>query len=170
MTINDKKPNDERSVGAGAKASRHERARRRTSNTFTLRIEYAPHRTMEIGVSSAAIKPSYVAHPLSIAEADIQPNWSREFTVDGKHTLEQLNTIILNVLGWDGGHLYEFRIAGRLYAHMVFLDEDDLFVEAENSCVSCDIPIRCLGFSAGDSFAYIYSMTSATTTFFVSWC
>ena len=129
MTINDEKPTDQPSVGAGAKTSQHKRASRRPSNTYTLRIEHATHPTLEIDVSSAADNPTYLAPTnFSITEADIQPNWSREFTVLGRHTLEQLNEIILHVLGWDGNHLYEFRIADRVYAHMVFLGEDDLFV------------------------------------------
>lgn len=157
MTINDEKPTDQRSVGADAKNSQHERARRRASSTHTLRIEHATHPTLEIDVSSVADKLSYlVPTNLSITEADIQPNWSREFTVLGRHTLEQLNEIILHILGWDRDHLYEFRIADRVYAHMVFLDEDDLFVEAEKPCVSCDIPIRLLGLSVGDIFAYVF--------------
>jgi len=89
-------------------------------------------------------------------EAIIRPNWSREFTVLGRHTLEQLSEIILQLLGWNRNHLYEFRIAERVYAHIVFLGEDALFVEAETTCVSCDIPIRLLGLSVGESFAYIF--------------
>src|SRR6266704_5594074 len=42
------------------------------------------------------------------------------------------------------------------YAHMVFLSEDDLFVEAQNPCVSCDVPIRLLGLAGFDTFAYIF--------------
>ena len=133
-----------------------DRSSRRVSNTFTLRIEYASSPPVKVAVSSAAEKPSYLTPILSIVEADIQPNWSRDFTVLGRHTLEQLNEIILHILGWDRDHLYEFRIADRVYAHMGFLQEDDLFVEMEKPCVSCDIPIRRLGLSTGDNFAYIF--------------
>lgn len=93
---------------------------------------------------------------LTIKEADIQPNWSRDFTILGRHTLEQLNDTILHILGWDRDHLYEFHIADRVYAHLIFLEENDLFVEAEKPCVSCDIPIRHVGISVGDIFAYIF--------------
>ena len=61
VTINDEKPTDQPSVGPGAKTSQHERASRRPSNTYTLRIEHATHPTLEIGVSSAADKPTYLA-------------------------------------------------------------------------------------------------------------
>ena len=155
-TISDEHPTDQLSVGATAKTSHNERSNLRVSNTYTFRIEYAPGPTMNIDVGAAVDNPSYLAPSLSLTEADIQPNWSREFTVHGRHTLEQLNEIILHILGWEGGHLYEFRIADRVYAHMIFLEEDELFVEVEKPCVSCDIPIRYLGFSVGDIFAYIY--------------
>ena len=133
-----------------------ERASHRASSTYTLRIEHVTHSTLESNVRSAADEPSYLVPSLSITVADIQSNWSREFTVLGRHTLEQLNEIILHILGWDHHHLYEFRIADRVHAHMVYLEEDELFVEAEKPCVSCDIPIRLLGLSVGDIFAYIY--------------
>jgi transposase len=78
------------------------------------------------------------------------------FTVLGRHTLEQLNEIILHILGWKRDHLYEFRFADRVHAHLVFLDEDTLFVDDENPCASCDIPIRHLSISTGDVFSYIF--------------
>ena len=157
VKIDDGKQTDQRSSKESEKTSQEGRSSRRASSTYTMRIEHVTPPTLESDVSSAADKPYYLGptNP-SIAEADIQSNWSREFTVLGRHTLEQLSEIILHVLGWDREHLYEFRIAGRVYAHMVFLEEDDLFVEAERPCVSCDIPIRRLGLSAGDIFAYIY--------------
>jgi hypothetical protein len=151
-----KKPIDHRSVGAEPKTSQHEGPRRRASRTYTLRIEHTMHPT-SINVVSANSKPSYLAstNP-SITEMNVQPNWSREFTVLGRHTLEQLNEIILHILGWERDHLYEFRFADRVYAHLVFLDDDTLFVDDENPCASCDIPIRHLGISVGDVFAYIF--------------
>ncbi|MFH0996186.1 MAG: transposase [Pseudomonadota bacterium] len=113
---------------------------RQLLNTYTLRLQYAPE----------------TACHLPVKDEDLLPNWSREFTVSGKHTLEQLSEIILDLLDWDNCHLYEFRIAERLYVHMVFLEEDDLFVDSKNSCVSCDIPIRLLGLSVSDVFVYMF--------------
>ena len=78
---------------------------------------------------------------------------SRDFGVSGKTTLEQLSEVILNILDWDSLHLYEFRIDNTVYAQMVFPSKGDLFVEAENPCVSCDIPIRLRGLAASDTFA-----------------
>jgi transposase len=111
-----------------------------TSSTFSLRIEYAPD----------------AAGDLPIRDQDLLPNWLREFAVSGKTTLEQLSEIILDILDWDSLHLYEFRIDNRVYAHLVFLSEDDLFVDAQNPCVSCDIPIRLLGLSVSETFAYVF--------------
>jgi transposase len=110
------------------------------SSTYTMRIEYA----------------SDAVGYLLLNDRDLLPNWSREFTVSGRHTLEQLSEIILDILDWDSDHLYEFRIHDRVYAHMVFLGEEDLVVDAKNPCVSCDIPIRLLGLAASDSFSYTY--------------
>jgi len=155
-----KKPTDHRSVGAGPKTSQHEEARRRASSTYTLRIEHTMRPTSQINVISAASTPSYLVptNP-STTEMNVQPNWSREFTVLERHTLEQLNEIILHILGWKRDHLFEFRVADRVYAHLVFLEEDELFVDAENPCASCDIPIRHLGISAGDVFTYIFDFS-----------
>jgi hypothetical protein len=74
-------PTDHRSVAACQKTSQRERARRRASITYTLRIEYATYSTSQINVASASGKPSYLpsTNP-SITEMSIQPNWSREFT------------------------------------------------------------------------------------------
>lgn len=152
----DDKPTDQPSFEAGTKTSQHKHASSRAPSTYALRIEYLLMPAVEIDTRSATDKPSYLARTLSITEAHIQPNWSRDFTVLGRHTLEQLNEIILHILGWDRDHLYEFRIADRVYAHLAFLLEDDLFVEMEKPCVSCDIPIRRLGLSVGDSFSYIF--------------
>src|SRR5262245_9384841 len=128
-----KKPTEHRSVGAGPKTSQHERSRRRASRTYTLRIEHIIHPTSQITLMSPSGKPSYLvsANP-PIAEMKVQPNWSREFTVLGRHTLEQLNEIILHILGRERDHLYEFRFADRVHAHLVFLEEDTLFVDDEN--------------------------------------
>lgn len=82
--------------------------------------------------------------------------WMREFTALGRHTLEQLNEIILQFLGWESSHLYEFHITGRVHAHLVSLGEDDLVIDTDHPCVSCDIPIRLLDLRVGDTFAYIY--------------
>jgi pRiA4b ORF-3-like protein len=67
-----------------------------------------------------------------------------------------LSEVILGILDWDSQHLFEFRIQDRVYAHLIFLGEDDLFVDAQNPCVSCGVPIRLLGLSIADVFTYIF--------------
>ena len=129
-----------RGLNATSKASRSGLTSQPTPSTYSLRIEYAPDSSGD----------------LPISDRDLVPNWSREFAVSGNTTLEQLSEVILDILDWDSLHLYEFRIRNHVYAHMVFLSEDDLFVDAQNPCVSCDIPIRLLGLAASDTFAYIF--------------
>ena len=124
---------------------------------YKLRIEQAqrPNFTMHIAKSSG--KPPFVVPAnLAIGAQDIRTNWSREFSIPGKYTLEQLCDIILSLLGWDRNHLYEFRIADRVYANLVLLDEDDPIVEIDYPCTSCDIPIRDVGLSTGDNITYIF--------------
>ena len=105
-------------LNATSKAIRKGLTNQPTPSTYSLRIEYAPH--------SSGDRP--------ISDRDLVPNWSREFTVSGKTTLEQLSEIILKVLDWDSLHLYEFRIHNKVYAHMVFVSEDDLFVDVQTPC------------------------------------
>jgi transposase len=131
---------EEEPPGAHAKVAAKSHAKRPAPSVYTLRLEYAPE----------------VAGDLPIKEEDILANWSREFTVSGKNTLEQLSETILSILGWDRDHLYEFRIADRVYVQMVSPGEDDLFVDSMSPCVSCDIPIRLVGLSVADIFAYIF--------------
>ncbi|MGB9274564.1 MAG: IS630 family transposase [Terrimicrobiaceae bacterium] len=133
----DKSPS---ALDATSKTPRNRHPSQPTPSNYSLRIEYAPD----------------AAGDLPISDWELLPNWSREFAVSGKTTLEQLSGIILDILNWDSLHLYEFRIDNRVYAHMVFLSEDTLFVDAQNPCVSCDIPIRFLGLAAADIFAYIF--------------
>jgi transposase len=152
-----KKPTDRRSVRADSKTSQHEQTHRRASRTYTLRIEHMMRPTSQFSVVCASGKPSSSASAYPpIIETNVRPNWSREFTVLERYTLEQLSEIILHILGWERDHLYEFRFADRVYAHLVFLDEDTLFVDDENPCASCDIPIRRLGISTGDALTYTF--------------
>jgi transposase len=129
------------------KPSGRGQASSQTPNTYTLRIQYAPD----------------AARHLPIKNEDLLPDWSREFTVSGKHTLEQLSEIIISILDWDEWHLYEFRIGEREHTHMVFLDEDDLFVDSKDTCISCDIPIRLLGLSLADVFVYMFDFGDCHT-------
>src|SRR5215831_5584659 len=111
----------------------------RPSSSYTLRIEH----TRRPNISKSSGKSSFVVPVnFSIDAKDVRPNWSRDFSIPGKYTLEQLFEIILSLLGWDRNHLYEFRIANFVYANLVLLEEDDCVVDVEYPCVSCDIRIR----------------------------
>ena len=128
----------------------------RPSSSYTLRIEHTrgPNISKSSGKSSFVVPASF-----SIDAKDVRPNWSRDFSIPGKYTLEQLSEIILSLLGWDRNHLYEFRIANFVYANPVLLEEDDCVVDVEYPCVSCDIRIRDVGLSIGDNFTYIFDFT-----------
>jgi transposase len=89
-------------------------------------------------------------------DATVLSHWLRDFTISGNHTLEHLSDIIIDILDWDPHHLYEFRNHDQVYAHLIFLEENDLLVDAKHLCVSCDIPIRLLSLSVGDVFTYIF--------------
>ena len=157
MHNSDEKPAEKCSPGENAGTSQNERAGSRVFNTYRLLLERAIPTELVIGVGSVEGERRYLANPnQSIKEAATQPNWSREFTALGRHTLEQLSDIVLQILGWDRDHLYEFRIGDRVYAHLIFLEEVDLFVDVAESCVSCDIPIKLLGLAIEDVFSYIY--------------
>jgi len=128
----------------------------RPSSSYTLRIEH----TRRPNISKSAEKSSFVVPAnFSIDAKDVRPNWSRDFSIPGKYTLEQLSEIILSLLGWDRNHLYEFRIANFVYANLVLLEEDDCVVDVEYPCVSCDIRIRDVGLAIGDNFTYIFDFT-----------
>jgi transposase len=84
----------------------------------------------------------------------VLPNWYREFEIADKTTLEQLATIILQILGWSEDHLYEFKIKDRW--HVNFGDGDDYVVDAKGACVSCAIPMCLIDLNRGDPFEFIF--------------
>ncbi|MBK8117960.1 MAG: hypothetical protein IPK39_00965 [Sulfuritalea sp.] len=79
------------------------RTPKRIPNGLILRLEYFPD---QIG-----------SYPGSSRSATLE-NWDRVFEVSDKTTLEQFATIILDLLGWEEDHLYEFHIGGIVYVHM----------------------------------------------------
>jgi len=84
----------------------------------------------------------------------VLPNWYRDFELADKTTLEQLATIILQILGWSEDHLYEFKI--KHYCYVNFGNDGDYYVDAKEACVSCAIPMNQLDFTRGDSFEFIF--------------
>jgi transposase len=122
-----------------AKSAKQER---RTSNILKLRIQYRGWCPRD---------PEFVI-----------PNWYREFEIEDKTTLEQLATIILQILGWSEDHLYEFKIK---HCHYVNFgnDDDDYVVDAKGACVSCAIPMHLIDFNRGDPFEFMFDFAELHT-------
>ncbi len=114
--------------GKSAKQERH------TSHILKLRIQYRGRYPRD---------PEFVL-----------PNWHRDFEIADKTTLEQLATIILQILGWSEDHLYEFKIKHCRY--MNFGNDDDYVVDAKEGCVSCAIPMHMIDFNTGDPFEFTF--------------
>jgi hypothetical protein len=98
----------------------------------------------------------YVPHALSRNSAKRQnthSSWYRTFQICGDATLEQLSFTILQILDWEKDHLYEFRVHDRTHTNFGTTEQ---FVYADETCLSCDIPIRLLGLSARETFLFIF--------------
>jgi len=114
---------------------------RRVPNRLSFRLEYFPD---QVG--------SFPDDPLP---APLK-NWDRVFEVSDKTTLEQFASIILDLLGWDKDHLYEFHIDGSIYLHMGDPNYSDFFVDAADPCVSCVIRLHYLKLTPGTEFDFIF--------------
>ena len=95
---------------------------KRIPNCLTFRLEYFPD---QIG--------SFQDNPRQVP----MKNWDRVFEVSDNITLVQFATIILDLLGWEEDHLYEFHISGKIHVYMGDPKYSDYFVDAVNPCVSC---------------------------------
>ncbi len=82
------------------------------------------------------------------------PNWHRTFEVSGSYTLENLSSIILDILDWDCCHLYKFKIKNIYYAELGF--DVPIIIDWAGKYISCDISIEDLSFNANDEFTYLY--------------
>ena len=96
----------------------------------------------------------------AITEADILPDWYRDFAISGQNTLEQLSSVILMILDWRPDHFYQFRIGDRRYA---YLGEDSLFVDLQEPAMSCDIPVKLVGLARGDALTYLFDFDDCHT-------
>lgn len=114
---------------------------RRIPNGLTFRLEYFPD---QVGSFPDDPRPP----PLK--------NWDRVFEVSDKTTLEQFAAIILDLLGWEEDHLYEFHIGDNVYVHMGDPDYSDYFVDAANPCVSCATRLHYLKLTPGIEFDFIF--------------
>ncbi|MBM4147011.1 MAG: IS630 family transposase [Nitrospira sp.] len=80
--------------------------------------------------------------------------WYRDIELGGYTTLNELNDVIQQVLGWDNAHLYVFVVNNKRYA---YLGDDDYVIEDifENHC-SAKIFLNALGLREADTFIYNY--------------
>ena len=112
----------------------------KTLNICTLQLEYYP---------DYYIRSSEGGSPLL-------PNWNRVFKLSDGITLEQLASMIIEMLGWDEDHLYEFRIGERNYVNMGSPDFSDIVADATDPCVSCAIRLHYLNLNIDDKFEFIF--------------
>jgi hypothetical protein len=141
--------------------SRTKRARHLPRSAHTLRLERSIRPALQVDANAADNERSFpVPADPSFVQACVQPNWSREFTIPGKYSLEQLSEIILHLLGWAQRPLYQFLIANRVHAHLVSWDADDFCIAAKTPCLSCDIPIRLLDLTIGSMIVCIFDFTN----------
>jgi transposase len=117
------------------------RCPKRIPNGLTFRLQYFPD---QIGW----FRDDPLPDPLK--------NWDRVFEVSDRTTLEQFATIILDLLGWEEDHLYEFHIDGNVHVHMGDPDCSDYFVDAEHPCVSCAIRLHYLKLTPGSECDFIF--------------
>ncbi len=115
----------------------------RAPNALTFRLEYFPD---QIGALPDGASPPT---PLK--------NWDRVFVISDRLTLEQFASVIIDLLGWDADHLYEFHIAHTVYVHMGDPDcTDFLVVDAVNPCVSCAIRLHYLNLSPSMTLYFVF--------------
>ncbi|MBN1569640.1 MAG: IS630 family transposase [Acidobacteria bacterium] len=114
---------------------------KRVPCALTFRLEYFPD---QIGSFPDVPRPA----PLN--------NWNRVFEVSDKITLEQFATVIVDLLGWEEDHLYEFHVGETVFVHMGNPDCSDYFVDAVNPCVSCAIRLHYLKLPPGVEFDFVF--------------
>ena len=80
-----------------------------------------------------------MVYELEITLRHIEPRVWRLFTVPATITLEQLHEAIIIVMGWRGGHLWNFDINGTQYGSPNAL-QDDIGPEADSVIAGCHLP------------------------------
>lgn len=75
-----------------------------------------------------AVKAAAPLYQLKIELVDVQPEVWRRVLMPGSAKLAQLHGVIQSVMGWHGGHLHEFTVAGEQYGspEPAFGDDRDI--------------------------------------------
>jgi hypothetical protein len=115
-------------------------ARPQKSQLYTVRLEYCP--------DSSDIFTEEPNEYLS--------DWDRVFEIYDTWTLEQLASVIIDLLDWELDHLYEFQIGNRIYVHMGEPNASDFVVDTSDSCVSCAVMLNKLNLACGTKFNFIF--------------
>ncbi len=114
---------------------------KRITNGLTFRLEYYPDQ--------------YDSSPDNSRQSPLR-NWNRIFEVPDEISLEQFASMIIDLLGWEEDHLYEFRIGGNAYVHLGVLDSSDYIVDEATPCVSCAIRLHLLKLALGSHVDFIF--------------
>ena len=89
--------------------------------------------------------------------ARVRPKVWRRFFVPSDISLEMLNSVILDVMGWSGGHLFAYRIGGREYINP---ESDDMFsgnmFDSSRKTHLSSIRLDRLGLVEGSTFVHEY--------------
>jgi hypothetical protein len=80
--------------------------------------------------------------------------WHRDIELGGGMTLNELNDIIQQVLGWDNTHLYAFTVNGKRYAYLG--DDDYIIDDVFENHYSAKISLGALGLRKTDTLIYNY--------------
>lgn len=105
-----------------------------------------------------AMKPVAKDAPLKIYELKITldgikpPIW-RRFQVRSDSKLTRLHNILLDVMGWSGYHLYEFRIGGLSYTDPQEVEEDEYDRNLQNGA---KVQLSQVMEKIGDKITYMY--------------
>ena len=101
-----------------------------------------------------AKKPGYCIFEVQLLEAKI-PVW-RIIEIKHTATLRDLACTILSAMGWEGSHLYQFKIGDNLYCS--FPEELSMidYWPEENLRVAKDHKIREFNWALGDQFEFEY--------------
>jgi hypothetical protein len=97
-----------------------------------------------------SVKKPATAYQFKIELIDVQPEVWRRVIVPGSAKLVTLHAVILNSMGWEGGHMHEFFIGPDQYGTLEreFGDDRDIL---DDQKITIDRAVR--GFK---SFTYVY--------------